>query len=384
MWTPRVRTADLALTDPFDFTSLTLIERYNKPDTLTITGDLSDISPIVHPGWGVVLVDDDGKQRFSGWATPITRNGDGTGSVTFLGDLTLLWDRICWPTPASAWTSQTTAYDVQTAVHETRILGYIERNAGASAYHSGTDDRRVAHLRLPSSSGRGTSGKTSARFQNLGLLCANLAEAASLRVRIVQTYVGTTPYLDVKIDAAGDESAWARFGDANSGGPAMLGEDWTYTIGAGASVVLGAAAGVGTARNLTMARDATRETAWTRRVEYFLDQSGMTDAGEVADSVANAMAENAPTVDISAPIIAGDLTFGNTASDVPIGAKVGVELDGDLIIERVRQVTTTVQVADDAETVFVEPLVGSPDIGLTSDQKLLRRALQRLRNLESQ
>jgi hypothetical protein len=109
MWTARVRTNALALTDPFDFTDLTLIERYNKPDTLTISGDLSDIAPVVHPGWGVVLTDDDGKQRFSGWATPITRNGDGTGSVSFIGDLTLLWDRICWPTPANAWTAQTTA-----------------------------------------------------------------------------------------------------------------------------------------------------------------------------------------------------------------------------------------------------------------------------------
>ena len=77
-----------------------------------------------------------------------------------MGDLQLLWDRICWPTPASAWTSQTSAYDVQTAVHETRILGYILRNAGSAAYNSGANDRRIPHLRLPTTAGRGTSGKT--------------------------------------------------------------------------------------------------------------------------------------------------------------------------------------------------------------------------------
>ena len=45
------------------------------------------------------------------------------------------------------------------------------------------------------------------------------------------------------IDDTPDLSAWARFGNPYTGGPGMLGEEWRYTIGAGASIILSAAGG---------------------------------------------------------------------------------------------------------------------------------------------
>lgn len=386
-WTCWVRGTDLLPGDPVLFGQLDLIERYGPPDTLVLSGDIDDLRPLLNIDLGVLVYDDTARCRFSGVYPPnpnigLVRNGDGTASLTFWSDTTRLWERYCWPTPAAAWTAQTTAYDVQTAVHETRILGYIDRNAGPSAYHSGANDRRVPHLRLPATAGRGTSGKTSARFQVLGQLVADLAEAANLRVTVQQTYDGATPYLDVIIDTVPDLSAWARFGDETSGDLGLLDDSWRYGLGLGTSVILSAAGGQLENRSLSLSQTTSRETG--RRTESFLDQRGTTDAGEIADNIAKAMAEQAPAVDVSAPVVAGDLEFGPGAGAIPIGGKVAVTLDGSRVVDRLRQLATTVTVADDQETVTETPLVGSPDSGLTVDAKLLRAAFKRLRNLESE
>ena len=387
MWTARVRTANHELTDPFLFSELVLVERYGPPDSLIITGQIEDLRPAFDPPSGVMVWDDAGQMRFSGVPPQnpklkVERRGDRTATLTYEADTVHLWDRICWPTPAAAWNLQTTAYDVQTAVEETRIIGYITRNAGSTAYNSGSNDRRVPHLRVPTTLGRGVSGKTSARFQNLGQLVADLAEAADLRVTVKQTYTGLTPFLDVFIDSVPDMSTLVQFGDADTGNLGFLSEEWRYALGAGVSVVLSAAGGELENRLLTSSQDAIREGEWGRRTEFFIDQRDTTDAGEIAQGLTTAMAENAATVEVEAPIITGDFTFGPDPGSIPVGAKVAVQLDGELIIDRIRQITTTVAARDDAAAVVVEPLFGTPDASLTIDQKILRRALRRLINLE--
>jgi hypothetical protein len=385
-WTPRVRLADLTLADPILFEDLILIERYGQPDALSITGHIDDLRSAFQPGSGIVLVDDNGVQRFSGVAPQfpkvfVERRGDHTATINYDADLVHLWERTCYPTPANAWTAQTTGYDVQTAVHETRILGYISRNAGPDAYHSGTFDRRVPNLTVPASEGRGTSAKTSARFQNLGQLVAELAEAANLRVTIRHDVVEGE--LVVVVDTVPDLSAWARFGDASTGDLGLLGEDWRYAVGVpGATTVLSAAKGELENRALNVLTDNTRKTAWGRHIELFLDQRGTDDAGEISAGMATAMAENAPTVEASAPIAAGDLEFGPGEGAITLGAKVAVNLDGEVVVDRVRQVSTTVSVTAGEPTVKVEPLFGTPDAALPISEKALRRLLQRMRNVE--
>jgi len=384
VWTPRKRAKTTnTLVDPVIFSELVLIERYNQPDTLSITGRLDDVRALMQEGSGIYLVDDLARPRFSGWATPIERRGDKTGTVTYIGDLTLLWDRFCWPTPANAWTNQTSSYDTQTAVNETRILGYITRNAGSTAYNGGGVDRRVSGLRVPASLGRGSSAVTSARFQNLGQLCADLAEAANLRVRILFTpNEGGSNYFDVFVDDAPDLSSWAQFGDGYASGPGLLAESWRYQVGAGVSMILSAAQGELNARGLNFLQDTTRRSNWGRHIEFFVDQRDTTDATEISEGMTNAMNENAPTVEAEAPIVSGSLTFGPGAGSIPVGAKVAVSLDGQLITERVRQLTTTVSVKDGAATEVTEPLFGTPDAGLTPELKALFRALRRIRTLE--
>jgi hypothetical protein len=99
--------------------------------------------------------------------------------------------------------------------------------------------------------------------------------------------------------------------------------------------------------------------------------------------MATAMAENAPTVEIEAPVIAGNLEFGPGEDAIPVGAKVAVSLDGELVYERIRQITTTVSLTSGQETVRIEPTIGTPDAGLPVEHKLLLEALKKLRTLES-
>lgn len=386
MWTPRVRQTDLTLTAPLLFTQLTLVERYGPPDTLVIEGDIEDLRPAFQPDSGIVLWDADGVQRFSGVPpqhpkTKVERRGDGTATLTYEADTVHLWDRFSWPTPANAWNNQTSAYDVQTAVEETRIIDYIDRNAGGLAYNSGTFDRRVPNLILPTSLGRGVSGKTSARFQNLGQLVAELAEAASLRVTIRHDSSG--PALQLVVDSLPDYSAWARFGDGPHGGLALLGRDWRYALGPGPSVILSAAGGEEENRLLTSAQDVDREALAGRHIEHFIDQRGTEDAGEIAQGIDNAWAETAPTVEVSAPIIAGQLRFGPSPGAIPVGAKVSVALDGEPVVDRLRELTTVVSAGSEG-TEVVTPVFGTADQSLTLDQKALRRALARLAAKERQ
>jgi hypothetical protein len=387
MWTARVRTAAHALTEPFLFSELTLVERYGPPDSLVISGQIEDLRPAFDLNSGIVVWDETGRMRFSGVPPQppkpkLERRGDGTAVLAYESDLVHFWDRLCWPSPSFAWSLQTTAYDVQTAVHEDRIIGYATRNAGSIAFVDFSNDRRIPHIRFPTSLGRGTSDQTSARFQNLGALVAELAEAANLRVTIQQTYTGTTPFLDVVIDGVPDLSDWSRFGDATSGTLGFLAPDWRYAIGTGASVILSAAGGELENRLLDMNRDNTREVAQGRRIEIFLDQRDTELSAEINQGMATAMAENAPTVEAEAPIIAGNFEFGPGAGNIPVGAEVTVSLDGELVVDRIRQITTTVANQDGQATITVEPIFGSPDAGLTIEQKFLRRAARRLTDLE--
>lgn len=387
MWTPRVRAVDLTLGDPLLFSSLTLVERYGPADTLLIEGDVDDLRPAFDPPTGILLVDDTGRQRLSGVPPThpklkVDRRGDRTATLTYEADTIRLWEHFCWPTPAAAFTAQTTAHDVQTDSVEDRILGFINRNVGGAAYHSGTNDRRIPFLRIPASEDRGATGKTSARFDRLGQLVADLAATANLRVTIQQVWDAGSPFIDVVVDDVPDLSAWARFGDADAGDLGLLDEAWRYGIGAGVSVVLSAADGELENRHLTLSQDAARETAWGRRIEFLLSQGGTTDTGEAAAAVAAAMTDNAPTVEVSAPVAAGDLTFGPGAGNIPVGALVAVTLDGELVVDRITEITTTVTADGTDETVSVKATFGSPEAGLTIDQRRLRNAQLRLSRLE--
>jgi hypothetical protein len=285
--------------------------------------------------------------------TDIQRRGDGTTQITLTSDLVRLWDRICYPNPAQAFISQTRDYDVRTGARETVALAYINANAGPGALTA----RQVPRLRVPGTLGRGGSTSNRARFDNLGQLVASLMEPAGLRLRVVHT--------------------------SNGPGPGyLLSKDWSFGLTAPTLTTAEVAAGgTGAARLLEEQAFTTQEAMWGRRVEGLVDQRQTTDSTEIGQAGYDALMEGmtGTAVDVKVLNSAG-LTLG---VDVPLGALVSASLDGLVVKERIREVSTTVAAEGGGATVTVEPLFGSTDTtGQTKWQRELAKALRRISVIE--
>lgn len=652
-WSARVRDRDLMLGEDIRFTTATRVRNYNRPSALAVTGRLANLRPLLQPGSGIYVADDRGVQQFSGMATGIRRVGAGNrAELMFTSDLVHLWWRLCWPKPAAPWAFQTDPYDVQTATTETRILGYVNRNAGplawrapttgtdpgtggtfsayatlvpsrkiavqvavvddangdlftaqsndadsdestpdtlyishwvggverstmtfpkgghgdqllisrvkgkvyctfryrglsgshdvsgtwvrvpyvagktwtatqalaykvaapifyragtkaqpiapfrtnplraswwqGEAFYDGTfyrlygtpynasgptgsnpdmparievikngvitrtidasalgrdvggvpidgrlepeglsiitvagqpcllvgvmtgssttntfqhrlytfplkpstetrDDRRVPNLRIPTTLSRGSSAKTSARFEVLGQLVADLAELDDLSVDVALTYEAGVPHLDLVVGDAPDLTDSIRAGTAEQGGPLVIGEDWFYNLelppDTAVTTALSAAGGEGAARILTSSTDYATEALWGVRVERLVDQRDTTDTTSIAEGLASALLDGAGTAEVSIPLGRSSIGLG---TEVPLGAKISALLDGELITERIRQITTVVQNASGEPTVKTTAVLGSPDAGVKSPtQKRLAAMLRRVQRLEA-
>lgn len=377
-WEARVRNPDLSVGPPVRFTRAELVENYCGVPMLTLTGRTSDLKYAAVIGSGIVLTDDQGGIRLSGPLWSFTRTGKQTISLIFRGDAVETAGRIVYPNPSAPWTKagQTSAYQVVTGPAETRLLAYLSTQLGPSA----RTERRLVTLRQPASFGRGPVATTSARFDILGQLIATLAETAGLHFGIRQAYDGLTPYLEFYLDDAPDLSDWVRFGTPEAGGPYMLTDDWSYTgsMPAG-TTILGAAGGELTDRILNSVTDPAAEALWGRRVEFFLDQKGSTDASEIAAGLAKSLNDNNADSKVAVPL--GSVPGLGTT--IPLGAVATASLDGELVTDRIRQITTVLSSEDNQPATLVGGVLGTPDAGVKSPTWLqLQKMLTRLQALE--
>jgi hypothetical protein len=378
VWTVRARTLDLRLTDHIRFTQLSLVERYNQPDTAVLQGTLPDLAPLLAPGMGAVLYDGP-TQRASMVVTDLERHGDGTAQATLAGDLIRLWDRICFPDPANQFYAQTKANDVRTGPAETVLLGFVNANAGPAAITA----RQVTRLRLPGNQARGPATTVSARMDELGPLITRLAESAALRARIVHSpSVSTSGWLDLTLTDSPDLTAWARYGTPSSGGPGLLAPDWQYALTVPTVTRAEVAAGgEGVSRLFEEQAFVTDEQAWGRRIERVVDQRQTTDPDEINQAGYDALIEGMGQTSVQVKLL--DSRGVEVGSTVPVGARVTATLDGLVVKERVREVTTTVAVQSGAATVTVEPVFGTSDTATkTFTQRQLAKALRRISVLE--
>lgn len=367
-WTLRARGPGFVGGKVYQDWSAVLVERHNTPDTLQIIGSLDSLRGLLEPGMGVTLEDSSGI-RFSGPLTQFTKRGDQSCVATFASDLIWLWGRVCYPDPTSAWTSQSaSAYDIRTGPAETVALDFINANAGPGALV----ERQVSGLVVPASAGLGGTTKVSARFDNLGQLVSDIAEAAGLRLRVIQN--GTN--LDVSLTTVADLSGWARFGTHEEGGPGQLAEDWDYKVKM-PEVTHAMVAGEGdlTARVTRERSDLAASSLWSNRVEVFIDQNNTTDTAELDAAGDKALLDGANPLEVGATI--PDVDGLRLGTNVPIGSIVALDLDGDVVTDRLRQVATTIGPDGDTKA----GVVGSPTAGLTQDQKrffALRRSLRKV------
>lgn len=380
-WTLRARAANLAGGAVInDWTSLVLVQRWNLPDTLSITGQWADLQALYQDGsgndvltGGCTLNDDTGR-RFSGLLSIVEEDIDAdTVTLTFESDLIRLWERNVYPDPAHAWGSQTTDYDVRTGAHETSLLAYINLNAGPGALVA----RRIAGLAVPTSLGRGSTTPITARFDVLGRLVSDYAIADGLTFDVLQS--GSA--LNVTVTAAPDLSATARYGTSHSGGPGLLGDGARVTLTKpDVTTALVAGGGIGVSRVLRERTDTAAESAWGRRSEQLVDQNGTSNTTELDKAGDDALAAGAQPVAVEAPINdAPDLRLG---TDVPLGSLVTLDLRRRVIVDRLQQITTAIS-ASDGPTVQVSGLVGSPDAGLTRSQKEFLAMKRQLRKVAS-
>lgn len=367
-WTLRGRTAALGRGAIINDWSAVLVERWNQPDTLQVTGTYANLWPLYQAAeggpdkldGGVTLNDSTGR-RFSGVLSGFDEDNDtDTVTITFDSDLARLWGRDVYPDPANAWNAQSLDYDVHSGPAETVALAFITANAGTGAVAA----RQVTGLTVPASAGRGPTIKVTGRFDSLGQLLADIGTAAGLRFTVVQS--GTS--MSVQVVTCPDLTSTAKYGSSTSGGPGLL------AAGAKVSVrrpdltaALVAGGGLGAARVLRERTSSSAQSLWGRRIEQVVDQRQTSDTGELDKAGDDALAKGAQPVQIKAQI--EDAEGLRLGTDVPLGALVTVNLRRRVIHDRLQQVTTTITNVQGNATVSVQGVVGSAEAGLTRDQK---------------
>lgn len=307
------------------------VQQHNGLHSFSATGPLDVMRAFQEKGTGAVVSDIDGP-FFSGSYYSTDKSQDGA-TVTWIADTKSLLRRVVYPAPSDPWSEQTSAYDVRSAPAETVILGLIDANLGPGALTA----RRLPRLTIPTSLGRGGTVATRLRFQNLGEEIFSIAEFAGLGVRIVETGLGT---LTVEVTQPADLSAKARYGTHVQGGPGRISGDWTYRETAPeATTILSAAQGDLTARVCLEQPNAAAETLWGFRAESFMDARDTDQNAEIIQRMTDELAKADSPVEISATI--PDMPKYRLGTDVPLGSKVMLTLDGEVVIERLRTITTT-------------------------------------------
>lgn len=374
--------------------SMTLVERFNTPDTWVVEGPLEalgDALNVFQVGMGCIL-DCDGEQVTSGVVSNISSWAEvnqGTGqietraAVSFVSDLIHLYGRVVFPQPDKVLngtpSAMSEAYDTRTGPIETLILEYVGANAGPAAP---VTNRRIPGLALPAvDEERGGSTTVNARMVDLGQLVHDLAEAGRLRVQVQHDESTGTPRLLMVVEEAPDLSDDVRFGPLDSAATGVV-ETWRYEIAAPeATRAIAWAEGSLEERLGAQIIDTDSETLWGRSIERVLDVQWSSSGEEIARAMADCLNEGASPVTVSFTVAeTSDVVYRR---DFHVGAKVGVELPGlgtDVSDNVVREVTTTV--AHGTETVSV--VVGTPGSTTNSTRQAARlaKALRRLAALE--
>lgn len=390
-WQILPRDADLSRSlDPITrWTELALVERYNAPDTWTLTGP-ADALAVFTPGMGCIL--DRGDGFLSGQVRTFDRayrtDDDGRAedvvTLGFIADTAELRSRLCWPDPAHALTTTPSTFaashDTRTGPREDLILAYIADNLGPAAPLA---SRRLPALLLPASLGRGGTTTKAARMDVLADVVATLAEQGGLRVRIVHDESAGPARLAVVITATQDVSDDVVFGSVNVARATGFVTAWGYSLADPEltdAVVF--SAGELTAREAALFTDSGATTLWGRRREVLVDQRQTDDPADIANAATEKLAEGATPVQIEFTVAAGgDVEY---RTDYDLGDRLGVELPGlpvEITDTTLREAATTVQWQEAEEVSLV---VGSPGVTSrsTAEAARLNRTLRRLALLE--
>lgn len=266
--------------DPLSgWSQLKLVERWNVNSTWIISGPARVLDGVFPPGHGCIIEDEHGLRvtgRARTWHRAHSTRGDtvsDTATIGFVSDRARLGGRIVLPdhtvTIGTTYGRFPVSHYDRTAPEEDLILDLIRDQLGPAALA----DRRLAGIRVPVSQGRGAVRRLRGRFDNVGLVVQDLAEAASLRVEVLCVEDGTgDPWLDVVVTDVLDVSDAVRFGPTESSAMGELG-DWSYTLEEpSATRVFALGGGEDAARNVLQVRRPEAEELFDVVAEIPLDQ----------------------------------------------------------------------------------------------------------------
>jgi hypothetical protein len=363
------------------WTEAHLVARHNDIGTWSVTIPLADVPPAVLEAWtargwaGVRIVDEDQHDAPPIITGPITTDADkwgaddphgGTITVSGVSDLVILRDRLIYPDPGEAWEDQDpNAYRrVPTSGKqdaETVIRTLVLENLGADALTA----RRVAGFTVEANLTRGEDVRSATKAVNLWDRVQRLAMLGGLGVRIDQETTGALtmrfyePTLRVNV-LLSSMAGTVLGGTASVEAPTVT---RALVAGQTAAVELGA---------------PDTEVEWARRIEVLVDQRSTTDADDLDQAAAEALAGGAARGAWQANVQDGSgAVYG---VDYGLGDVVGVDVRGTEVRDVVREVTIDVT----AEGAKVGPVVGPVDA--SSAPALYRRVRsleRRLRELQA-
>lgn len=351
-WNVLPRNRDLTRADFLvtRWTELALVERTNIPDSWTLTGPVADLS-LFADDMGCILTRDgelvtSGKVRgYEEW-----QNDDGTEQVrlTFRGDLGRL-TRVALPDPSHQLTGAPTAfsraYDTHTGPIEDLIIMYVEAALGVGT----VPDRRLAGLYLPPSQGRGGTARVEARFDNLGTLVHDLAEAGGLRVRIVHDESTGTPRLALRIDEVRDVSADVQFGPAGSTATGIITSRRIARTAPDVTRAIALGGGDLAARVALQVVDTAAEDQWDDIVEDTVDQRQTTDPDALTQAAQRTIDSGSTPVSVEFTVTDGP--------DVQLRTHYGA---GDRVGLRVPRLPVTADIVREVITTVTAPAEGDP------------------------
>lgn len=346
-----------------DYTSLTVVPRHNAVGafTMEISAD-SKNADLLTEGNGLIIRTATGDTVMTGpirtpdWSRSSSDGGAGKLTVGGVDDTALLTQYACWPNPTATMLGQTSpVYKISATVAETAMRTLVNVNAGPGAQAS----RKNALLTLAADGAHGpVITRDINQFDNLFTVLADIANAASLGIRVVQ--VGQALQFQVYVPVDRSETARFSFGFGN-----LLDASYSTTPPTCTKAIV-VAGGQGSGR-VCKAYTRTDPLFPNLVVEQFVDLTGTdstaTDLAAQQDQAAEeALTNGAGQGSLSiSPIDIPKLRYGR---DYSVGDTASAQLRGGAWVSQVvREVTLTSTVAEG--TTVKATLASAPTEGIT-------------------
>lgn len=360
-WTIYARTPLLRRHGELDYDLFDATVRFCAVGTWKIVLDARSplAAQMMLPGWGIEVVDDDGRPVTSGPVDKFSRvKRDRSDLLTLFGsdDTTFLAERLVHPQPATATPPYNTSeYDVRTGVCSTVLHAYVDANAGAGAL----GPRRVVGLTEDADPGVGNDVTGRGRWQNLLEFLQGLAVAGGgigFRVRQVDNELRFQTYQPE------DRSTTVRFGPDKGNVSAYSHSSSKPT----ATYVYAAGGGEGTARTIREGQDSTTIARWGRRVEVLRDRRDTTDTDELDQEIAKQLTEGRGETSMSIDPI--DIEGTTYLVDYDLGDIVTGVVDGTTVIT---DVIREVKIIIGPTGRIIRPVIGTT--GVRQAPRILRQ-----------